>query len=103
MNPAKKAWQGEMFTVSNSSAGTFKKFVPFNIEDGWHIPQIMLNFLQERKFSEHYVSGKDSRGRDIKRYRLSREFAIEIMDPLTMKELNDLKIKQSMAGTVGKD
>jgi len=103
MNPVKKAWEGEIFTVSNSVVGTFKKFVPFNVDNGWHIPQMMLDMLQERKFVEHFISGKDSRGRPIKRHRLVREFAIEIMDPLTLKELDDLRRQQAMAGTIGKE
>ena len=103
MNPAKKAWPGEMFTVSNSSAGTFKKYIPFNIDNGWHIPQIMLGMLQERKFVEHYTAGKDSRGRPIKRHRLIREFAIEEMPPLTASEIEDLKTQQALAGTIGKE
>ena len=100
MNPNKKAWQGEIFTVSNSSAGTFKKFVPFSAENGWHIPQIMLGMIQDRKFVEHYIAGKDSRGREIKRHKLVKEFAIEILPPLNAKEINDLRIQQGLANNL---
>jgi hypothetical protein len=103
MNPSKKAWPGEVFTVSNSSAGTFRKYIPFNIDNGWHIPQIMMGMLKERKFVEHYTAGKDSRGREIKRHRLVKEFAIEELPPLTKKELDELKTQQALAGTIGKE
>ena len=100
MNPNKRAWQGEVFTVSNSSAGTFKKFVPFNADNGWHIPQMMLGMIEDRKYVEHYVAGKDSRGREIKRHRLVKEFAIEKMPPLTEQEIHDLKIQQGLANNL---
>ena len=48
MNPAKKEWTGEIMTVGNRVIGSVKKFIPFNADDGWHVPYIMYEQLRER-------------------------------------------------------
>lgn len=96
MNPAKKEWEGEIFTVGNSNLRTITKYVPFNAEEGWHIPRILLNQLQERMCQVFYTT-KDDRGNNVRRGKLIREFAIEILPPLTKEELKDLAQRQAMA------
>ena len=96
MNPAKKEWEGEIFTVSNNAVGTVKRYVPYNIEDGWHVEQILLNQLRERQ-CQIFVTEKDSRGNKIRKGKLIREFAIEVLDSLTEEELHDLAQRQAMA------
>lgn len=94
MNPNKKEWEGEMFTVSNSIVGTMSKFVPFDKE--WHVPVMIYNMMKSRKF-QRFVKVKDKHGNVTKRGELAREFAIEELEPLTQKELDDLARKQAMA------
>ena len=96
MNPTKKEWEGEIFTVSNNAVGTVKRYVPYNVEDGWHVEQILLNQLRERQ-CQIFVTDKDSRGNKIRKGKLIREFAIEVLDPLTEEELRDLAQRQAMA------
>ena len=96
MNPNKKEWEGEIFTVSNNAVGTVKRYVPYNAEDGWHVEQILLNQLRERQ-CQIFVTDKDSRGNKIRKGKLIREFAIELLDPLTDKELAELAQRQAMA------
>ena len=96
MNPTKKEWEGEIFTVSNNAVGTVKRYVPYNAEDGWHVEQILLNQLRERQ-CQIFVTEKDSRGNKIRKGKLIREFAIEVLDPLTEEELHDLAQRQAMA------
>lgn len=91
MNPFKREWEGEVFTVSNSVVGTHKKFVPFNNEEGWHVPQIILNMMEERQCQVFTTKGKTKSGKLIK------EFAIRYLDPLTVDELKDLAQRQAMA------
>lgn len=95
MNPNKKDWDGEVFTVSNSVVGTLRKYVPFNAEDGWHIPAMMLDYLRDKQFVSHYVERKN--GQEINRHKLVKEFAIEVLDPLTEEELKALAQRQAMA------
>ena len=96
MNPTKKEWEGEIFTVSNNAVGTVKRYVPYNVEDGWHVEQILLNQLRERQ-CQIFVTEKDSRGNKIRKGKLIREFAIEVLEPLTEEELRDLAQRQAMA------
>jgi hypothetical protein len=96
MNPFKKEWEGEIFTVSNNAVGTVKRYVPFNTEDGWHVESILLEQLRERR-CQIFVTEKDSRGNKVRKGKLIREFAIEVLDPLTEEELADLAQRQAMA------
>jgi hypothetical protein len=91
MNPNKKEWEGEIFTVQNDYF-TFKKFVPFNVD--WHIPQMMLNMIKERKH-QIFRDRKDQFGRTITTGHLVPEFTIEELPPLTQEELKDLAIMQA--------
>lgn len=99
MNPAKKDWEGEIFTVGNAVVGTIKKFVPFNTDEGWHVPQIMLTQLQDRQ-CQVFVTLKTKGGTSIRQGKLIKEFAIEIMPPLTKEELHDLAQRQAMAQSI---
>lgn len=91
MNPNKKEWEGEIFTVQNDFF-TFKKYVPFNVD--WHIPQMMLNMIKERKH-QIFRDRKDQFGRIITTGHLVPEFTIEELPPLTQEELKDLALMQA--------
>ncbi len=94
MNPAKKNWQGETFSMSNSAIGWIKKYVLFEAEDGYHIPHVLLGIIQNKKyqaFDTVVVNGKK-----IKRPKLVKEFAIEILPDLTIPELQDLATRQAL-------
>lgn len=100
MNPAKKEWEGEIFTVGNATVGTFKKFIPFNADEGWHVPRIMYEQLKERE-CQIFVTKRDDRGNTSRTGKLIKEFAIEVLPPLTEEELKDLAQRQAMAKSVG--
>lgn len=93
MNPAKREWPGEIISVGSAKIGTFKKFIPFNV-DAFHIPFIIYEFLLERKFTVFYTV-KSDRGIEIKRAKLSPEFAIQVLEPLTQKERIELANEQA--------
>lgn len=97
MNPFKKDIEGEIFTVSNSVVGTVKKYVPFNADEGWHVPQIILNAMRER-MCQVFVKEKTKNGVSVKRGKLIKEFNIEVLPPLTEDELHDLAQRQAMRG-----
>lgn len=98
MNPAKKEWSGELFTAGNSVVGSFTKFVPFNAEDGWHVPRIIYLQLKERQ-CQIFITVKDNRGNDVRKGKLIKEFAIEVLPDLTADELQALAQRQAMAKT----
>lgn len=100
MNPNKKNWEGEIISVGSAKLGTFKKFVPFNLESGYHIPYIIYKVMKDRKCSIP-VTGKDAKQGEANRSKVIPEFSIEVLPPLTAKELNDLAIQQARSGSVG--
>ena len=99
MNPNKKEWDGEVITAGNSTVGTFKKYTPFNADEGWHVPRIIYNQLAERE-CQVFVSKKDARGNTTRSGKIIKEFAIEILPQLTASELNELARRQAMAKSV---
>jgi len=99
MNPAKKEWPGEIFSVGSAKLGTFKKFIPFS-QEPWHIPKIMYDMLMEKKCSVFHTS-RDERGNQVRKSRLINEFAIEVLEPLTPLELSELGRQQALAAGQG--
>ncbi|MGH1461219.1 MAG: hypothetical protein ACRBB6_04205 [Neptuniibacter sp.] len=98
MNPSKKDWEGELFTVANSFISV-KRFVPFNAEDGWHVERILLNAIRDRKY-QAFVKKKTKGGVTHVQPKLVPEFAIEELDPLTEDELEELARQQAMSGSI---
>lgn len=95
MNPIKGNLKGELLSAGNSEIGMVKRFIPFNTEQGWHVPQILLTLMQAKKFMSHYEVKIGNKR--IKKNKLVPEYSIEIMEPLTAKELEELKQRQLMA------
>lgn len=101
MNPAKKEWEGEIFTAGNSLVGSFSKFVPFNVEDGWHVPRIIYNQIMDRHCQIFVTVKSGPQGIKVRKGKLIKEFAVEILPNLTTEELNDLAQRQAMGKSVG--
>lgn len=99
MNPAKKEWDGEIIAAGNSLVGTFTKYVPFNAEDGYHVPHIIYQQLLERQ-CQIFVSHRDERGNTSRKGKLIKEFAIEVLPKLTKEELTELAQRQAMAKSI---
>ena len=96
MNPAKTDWHGEIYTVQNRSVGTLRKFIPFNAENGWHVPQMMLDFLKDKKCQVFHTVTRN--GIKVRQGKLVPEFAIEVLPPLTQKELDQIATRQAAQG-----
>lgn len=95
MNQAKKNWKGELITVANNLVKS-SRYVPFNAQDnGWHVEQIILNVLRERK-CQVFQDEPNGKGGTVRRGRLIPEFAIEILPPLTPAEIKELARTQAM-------
>ena len=99
MNPNKKEWEGEIITAGNSAVGTFKKYIPFNSDEGWHVPYIIYQQLVERQ-CQIFVTVTDSRGNKHRKGKLIKEFAIEVLPPLTQEELDELARRQAMSKAI---
>lgn len=98
LDPKKKDLPGEIFTVANEILGAVKKYIPYGeaTDNGYHVPYIIYRQLREREFL-NIKTRKDNRGRTIVETNMSREFALEILPPLTQKELDRLAASQAAA------
>lgn len=99
MNPAKKEWEGEIFSVGNSVVGSFTKYVPFNAPDGWHVPEIIYKMMRDRE-CQVFQTITDSKGNKSRKGKLIKEFSIEVLPQLTPEELHDLAQRQAMAKSI---
>ena len=99
MNPAKKEWEGEIFTTGNAVVGTVKKYVPFNAEDGWHVPRIIYDQIVQRQ-CQVFHTVKDSRGNKSRKGKLIKEFSVELLPQLTQAEIKDLAQRQALANSI---
>lgn len=95
MNPTKKDWKGEIISVGSAKLGTFKKFIPFNTGEPWHVPRIMLEAMRDKKCSQFYTAGSGKS--KTRKSKLVNEYVIEELPPLTVQELKDLALQQAMA------
>lgn len=100
MNPAKKDWDGEIFTIGNSIVGSLKQYVPFNNEGAWHVSKMLYTHLKEKQ-CQIFVTARNAAGVEIKKSKLIKEFSIEELPQLTAEELKDLAIQQAMSKSVG--
>lgn len=98
MDPAKAEHDGEILTVGNSLVGAITKYIPYNADEGWHVPQIMLDTLLEKQ-TQIFVTTKARNGVTVRQGKLIKTYAIEILPPLTPEELKDLAQRQAMAAT----
>lgn len=95
MNQAKKNWKGEVITAANSLVKA-SRYVPFNAQDdGWHVEQIILNVLRERKY-QVFQDEPNGKGGTVRKGRLIPEFAIEVLPPLTEADIKELARMQAM-------
>lgn len=96
MNPHKKNWTGEIVSVGSSHLGTYKKFIPYNSNEPYHIPWIIYQHMKERQ-CRIGTTQRLPNGQEVNRYKLINEYAIEVLDPLTQDELKDLAQRQAMS------
>ena len=94
MNPAKREHPGAYFMVSNSFISTMKKMVPFNNENGWHVPHMIVNMIKECRF-QMTKTVKDSNGVERQESFTVPEYNVVHLPPLTPEELKELAREQA--------
>jgi hypothetical protein len=99
MNPNKKEIRGEYFTFSNSAVGTVTRFVPFDEET--HVESAILSGIRNRKYAK-VVMVKGSNGVPYPNRKLISEFGVEVLKPLTEKQIKDLASDQLKRGAIDK-
>ncbi len=94
-DPAKQSWEGEIISAGNDVIGEVKKFIPYmNAEEGYHIPQIILNVLKDKECTV-FINRKGADGKMLKRAKQIKAYAIEYLEPLTPDELTELGRSQT--------
>lgn len=101
LDPKKANLPGEVFTVANRVLGTVKKFIPYGetTDEGYHIPYILYQELESRRFLNIRTTKKNGQI-VVNDNAWAKEFAIEVLPPLTESELKQLAAAQIAAGSV---
>lgn len=103
MNPKKKDLQGELITVGNEFIGTISKFIPFGpefSENGYHVPNVIYQHIKEKKFLNITQVKDRTTGRTRVSQSWAREYALEVLPPLTKQELDKLAAAQKASGSI---
>lgn len=102
LDPKKKDLPGEILTVANRVLGTVSKFIPYNevSDGGYHVPYVIYKMMVRRQFQNITITKNPRTGREQVKYTLAKEFALEVLPPLTQAELKALATAQLAAGSV---
>ena len=100
MNPATQLREGDVFTVANGVIGTIRKFIPFNLEAGYHIPFALYQQLLERKCQVFYTIKDPRTGAKMRKGKLINEFNVVVLPPLTEEELKELATQQALNNSI---
>lgn len=101
MNPARKDWESDTYTVGNSYIGTITRTIPFNVD--WHVEKALLNVLQERECTVFSQKKNPNTGAMETKMRKIKELHIAILPDLTEAEIKALAQRQAMAAGTEQD
>jgi len=101
-DPLKLDSSGDVFTVGSNLINrgrAVKKYVPYNNEEGWHVPSILLENI---KAAECQIFKKVKRGNEhVMEAQRIKAYNVEVLPPLTQEELTKLGQRQKATGTIG--
>ncbi len=97
----KSSWTGEVISAGNDVIGDVKKYIQFNTEDGYHIPQIILNVLKDKECT--IFVNKRINGQMTQVAKQMKAYSIERLPDLTPEELQDLGADQTARGALSDD
>jgi hypothetical protein len=101
-DPLKLESGGEIFTYGSNvinNGKAVKKYVPFNNEEGWHIPNIIY---QNIIATECQIFKKITRnGQDTMEAVKIKAYNVEVLPALTQIEIDKIAIKQKATSSVG--
>ena len=99
-DPAMVNYPGLIFSVGATGLNNgrmVKKFVPFNNEEGWHVPQIILNQIENGQMQKFKTVTRANGEKVLEPY-LTKKFNVRILDPLTREELEQVAAANKVAG-----
>lgn len=99
LDPADAEVPGMIVTCYNKYCGKVSKYIPFGDENeyGYHVPEIILDDLKERKYALRKEIKNDKSQFGVKQYKtvMVRKFNIERLPDLTKEQIEELKKAQS--------
>lgn len=98
-DPNKRNNDGDVFSAGNEELGFFTKYVPYNNEQGWHVPSILVDLLKNSKVQLWRVV-KLANGMESKEGYLTNAYNVTELPPLTTEELKTLAASQQQRGAV---
>ena len=99
-DPTMVNYPGLIFSVGASGLNDgrmIKKFVPFNNEEGWHVPQIILNQIEYGQMQKFKTVTRANGEKVLEPYN-TKKFNVRILDPLTPEELREVAAANKLAG-----
>ena len=101
-DPLKLESRGEIFSFGNSVVNNgkiVKKFVPFNNEEGWHIPSIIYENILA---AECQIFKKVTRnGQETMEPQKIKAYNVETLPALTQDEIDKIAVRQKSTSSVG--
>jgi hypothetical protein len=98
-DPLMSAYSGLIFTVGSSSVNNgrmVKKFVPFNNEQGWHVPQIIIDQIEAAEMQKFRPITLPN-GQKTQQAYIAKKYNVQILPPLTKGEMKTLAASQQAA------
>ena len=96
-DPLMSSYPGLIFTVGASGLNggkMIKKYVPFNNEEGWHVPQVILNQIEYAEMQKFKTVTMPNGEKQLEPY-ITKKFNVRILNPLNKEELERLAASQA--------
>ena len=102
-NPNQTEKTGAIFSVGSSiinKGRSVRKYVPFNNEEGWHVPHMLYQHILNSE-CQIWKTVKDRSGNSVRTPHRIKAYNVELLPPLTGKELHELADRQKAANNLG--
>lgn len=99
-DPLLATYPGLIFTVGSSIVNKgkmIKKYVPFNNDEGWHVPNIIYQQIENAQMQK-FKTVKMPNGERVLQPYITKKFNVEVLPPLTEEELSKLASAQKARG-----
>lgn len=99
-DPLMSGYNGLIFTVGSSAINKgrmIKKYVPFNNEEGWHVPRIIYDQIESAQMQKFRPIKLPNGDKTMQAY-LAKKFNVEVLPSLSKREIEALAAAQSARG-----
>lgn len=99
-DPLMANYHGLIFSVGSSAVNNgrmIKKYVPFNNEDGWHVPHIIYEQIKNAEMQKFRQVTRPNGEKTMEPY-ITKKFSVELLSPLNPEEMKELAATQAARG-----